>query len=126
MDSYYRQRQQLSNGSTTESGFPVGLIIFFRYCPQCLSAITNGITYRRFSLCVKMTGVNLKIYNAGVMAPGYLQFNAHINTEIITASHVSYHTFDHILFMRTHTNHRPSQWPHGLRHRGLSLRPFAC
>jgi len=37
MDSYYRQRQQLSNGSTTEIGFAVGLIIFFRYGPQCLS-----------------------------------------------------------------------------------------
>jgi len=31
MDSYYRQRQQLSNGSATETGFPVGLIIFFHY-----------------------------------------------------------------------------------------------
>jgi hypothetical protein len=59
--------------------------------------------------------------NPGVMAPGYLQFNAPINIEIITESHVSYHTFDRILFMRTHTKHRRSQWSQGLRRRSAAV-----
>jgi hypothetical protein len=60
--------------------------------------------------------------NAGVMAPGYLQFNAPINIEIITASHVSYHTFDRVLCMSTHANNRRSQWSHSLRCRSAAVR----